>query len=379
MIKKTIWIWQQHEKDQSFPPINPTFNQSRMHECSPSAEEAGAKPRPSTQSKCSSERMSSWPVPRLLLWTLLGGWKTWIILKLFWSSDELFCCFVLEWWLMACFPQTRIIRCSWQTCLSQQHTKACHGQWISVPKSVELTENTLPRRCHGHHWIPNLQILHRQHPKQPCQHKWMRCTVCGSEVKKAPTRYDKVWCPTKIVPGFHHCSSFVVWVDPVLHALPSAVAPHNGTGWKARPWRSHGYCFPSQVHQNEKESAGCFNLHCSWKFLRTRDMNGKMEENSNPQVLPSISFCGCVTRTCCGCVTWRWRKWSSLAARPCSEALTDEGNGVTSRVGEAADCAWHGPCHMAWQRYDMGRCTKPFPVHISWQNASKICWLFQQI
>ena len=91
---KTIWIWQEHDKDQSFPPINPTFNQSRLHECSPSAEEAGAKPRPSTQSKCSSERMSSWPVPRLLLWTLLGGWKTWIILKFFWSFDESFCCFV---------------------------------------------------------------------------------------------------------------------------------------------------------------------------------------------------------------------------------------------------------------------------------------------
>ena len=80
---KTIWIWQEHDKDQSFPPINPTFNQSRMHECSPSAEEAGAKPRPSTQSKCSSERMSSWPVLRLLLWTLLGGWKTWRIVLLF--------------------------------------------------------------------------------------------------------------------------------------------------------------------------------------------------------------------------------------------------------------------------------------------------------
>lgn len=243
--------------------FHPSTQHSTNPECSPSAEEAGAKPRPSTQSKCSSERMSSWPVPRLLLWTLLGGWKTWIVLKFFWSFDESFCCFAFGVVADGCFPKTHIIRCSWRTCLSHQHAKACHGQWISVPKSVELTGNTLPKRCHGHHWIPNLQILHRQHPKQPCQHRWMRCTICGSEVKKAPTRYDKVWCPTKIVPGFHHCSSFVVhpllpWikVDPVLHALPSAVAPHNGTGWKARPWRIDGYCFPSQVHQNEKESAG---------------------------------------------------------------------------------------------------------------------------
>ena len=177
---------------------------------------------------------------------------------------------------MACFPQL--------TNLSQSPARK------SLPWPVDL--GAQKRRAHWKHiaqtmsWTsPNPQSSDPTPPTS--KHQWMKCTVCRSEVSKTQTRDDKVWRPTKIVPGFHHCSSFVhrllpwIKIDPVLHALPSAVAPHHGTGWKARPWRSDDYCFPPRyikMRRNQQVASGLIfkNLRCSGIFWRFESFSGLM-------------------------------------------------------------------------------------------------------